>query len=43
MNCPNAKDFKFAVDILNLNSTLTPQLVELLDASIAINLTTLRT
>lgn len=37
MNRPNAKDF--AVDILNLNSTLTPQLVELLNASIAINST----
>jgi Ca2+-transporting ATPase len=36
-NRPNAKDF--AVDILNLNSTLTPQLVELLNASIAINST----
>jgi P-type Ca2+ transporter type 2C len=36
-NRPNAKDF--AVDILNLNSTLTPQLVELLSASIAINST----
>ncbi len=34
---PNAKDF--AVDILNLNSALTPQLVELLNASIAINST----
>jgi Ca2+-transporting ATPase len=36
-NRPNANDF--AVDILNLNSTLTPQLVELLNASIAINST----
>jgi P-type Ca2+ transporter type 2C len=36
-NRPNARDF--AVDILNLNSTLTPQLVELLNASIAINST----
>jgi len=36
-NRPNAKDF--AVDILNLNSTLTLQLVELLNASIAINST----
>jgi Ca2+-transporting ATPase len=36
-NRPNAKDF--AVDILNLNATLTPQLVELLNASIAINST----
>jgi hypothetical protein len=36
-NRPNAKDF--TVDILNLNSTLTPQLVELLNASIAINST----
>jgi P-type Ca2+ transporter type 2C len=36
-NRPNAKDF--AVDILNLNSTLTPQLVELVNASIAINST----
>jgi Ca2+-transporting ATPase len=34
---PNAKDS--AVDISNLNSTLTPQLVELLNASIAINST----
>jgi Ca2+-transporting ATPase len=36
-NRPNAKDS--AVDISNLNSTLTPQLVELLNASIAINST----
>lgn len=36
-NRPNPKDF--AVDILNLNSTLTPQLAELLNASIAINST----
>src|SRR5882757_1423128 len=36
-NRPNARDF--AVDILNLNSTLTPQLVELLNTSIAINST----
>ena len=36
-NCPNAKDV--AVDISNLNSTLTPQLVKLLNVSIAINLT----
>jgi P-type Ca2+ transporter type 2C len=36
-NRPNAKDF--AVDILNLNATLTPQLVELVNASIAINST----
>ncbi|KAN0115802.1 hypothetical protein V8E52_006511 [Russula decolorans] len=36
-NRPNAKDF--TVDILNLNSTLTPQLVKLLNASIAINST----
>ena len=36
-NRPNAKDF--AVDMLNLNSTLTPQLVELVNASIAINST----
>jgi Ca2+-transporting ATPase len=34
---PNARDF--AVDLLNLNSALTPQLVELLNASIAINST----
>ena len=37
-NRPNAKDF--AVNILNINLTLTPQLVELLNASIAINSTT---
>ena len=36
-NCPNAKDF--AVDISNLNSMFTPLLVELLNASIAINST----
>ena len=36
-NRPNAKDF--AVDISNLNSTLTPQLGELVNASIAINST----
>ncbi|KAF8492199.1 hypothetical protein F5888DRAFT_1585892, partial [Russula emetica] len=36
-NRPNAKDF--TIDILNLNSTLTPQLVELLTAYIATNST----
>ena len=34
---PNAKDF--AIDLSNLNTVLTPQLVELLNASIAINST----
>ncbi|KAF8487849.1 hypothetical protein F5888DRAFT_1624075 [Russula emetica] len=37
MNHPNTRDF--AIDILNLISTLTPQLVELLNSSIAINST----
>ena len=37
MNHPNANDFAF--DILNLNSTLTPQLLVELHASIAINST----
>ena len=36
-NRRKAKDF--AVDILNLNSTLTPQLIELVNACIAINST----
>jgi len=36
-NRPNAKDF--TIDILNLNSTLVPQLVELFTAYIAINST----
>ena len=36
-SCPNTKDF--AVDTFNLNSTLTSQLVKLLNASIAINST----
>jgi Ca2+-transporting ATPase len=35
---PNARDF--AVDLLNLNSALTPQLVELVNASIAVGSTT---
>jgi P-type Ca2+ transporter type 2C len=37
MNRPNTRDF--AIDILNLISTLTPQLVELLNSSMAINST----
>jgi Ca2+-transporting ATPase len=39
-NRPNAKDS--AIDISNPKSTLTPQLVELLNASVAINSTTFK-
>jgi len=36
-NGPNSRDF--AVDMSNLNATLTPQLVELLNASVSVNST----